>query len=228
MSSEGRPLGFARRCQVQLFFSCLMVQSVSRTRRQLGVPAHRHHRVLAPRCSGRRRSSPHPPLTATVPYHPGLLSAVSAGTASSASWSSRTSCSGLHCTSSRASVPSLVSIALVDAMWFAVVHSPACPALARHESTTALVPDPPRPRGALDAAPWRGRRVQSSCLGACLRLALRSAVPPAASARWRFRWHHLSAVSPRVQPPHRVPTATGCRCAPCGSRRPRTSSLRRV
>ena len=157
MSSEGRPLGFARRCQVQLFFSCLMVQSVSRTRRQLGVPAHRHHRVLAPRCSGRRRSSPHPPLTATVPYHPGLLSAVSAGTASSASWSSRTSCSGLHCTSSRASVPSLVSIGLVDAMWFAVVHSPACPAFARHESTTALVPDPPRPRGALDAAPVAGR-----------------------------------------------------------------------
>ena len=58
MSTGGRSLGFARRYQVQLFFSCLMVHWVSRTRRHPGVPVHRRHRVLAPRCSGRRRSSP--------------------------------------------------------------------------------------------------------------------------------------------------------------------------
>ena len=48
MSRVGRPSGLARRYQVQLFFSCLMVHSVSRTRRQPGVSAHRLHRVLLP------------------------------------------------------------------------------------------------------------------------------------------------------------------------------------
>ena len=47
MSTAGRSWGLARRYQVQLFFSCLIVQSVSRTRRQLGVPAHRPQRVLS-------------------------------------------------------------------------------------------------------------------------------------------------------------------------------------
>ena len=59
-------------------------------------------------------------------------------------------------TSSRASLPSLVSIALVDAMWFAVVHSPACPAVARHARSTATVPHAPHPRSALAPAPRGG------------------------------------------------------------------------
>ena len=53
------------------------------------------------------------------------------------------------------------------------------------------------------------------------RAAFRSAAPLAASTDCRPRRRRLPAGSPPVRPPHRVPSASGCRCAPCGSRRRR-------
>ena len=48
------------------------------------------------------------------------------------------------------------------ATWFAVVYSPACSTVAKHESTTAIVPDLPWSRSALQPPSWRGKQTQSS------------------------------------------------------------------
>ena len=139
MSSAGRSSGLTRRCQVQLFFSCPMSQSVSRARRHLRVVAHRNQlgdRSLVLGASQvESPSAPHP-YDAVPP---------------------RAFVGGLC----RDSIERLVEqsyLALGPALHFescllaltgldracrcrrsVVVQSPACPAGARHARSTAIV-----------------------------------------------------------------------------------------
>ena len=79
-------------------------------------------------------------------------------------------------------------------------------------------------RGAACAAPVSPAVGQCGCVQ---HSAFRSATPLAGAARCQPRRRRLPAGSPRVRAPHRGRAASGCRCAPCALRRPRTSCLRR-